>query len=31
MAGDAEPVYRTCERLRPLLGWLASHTAAGPR
>jgi uncharacterized protein (DUF2461 family) len=27
----AEPVYRTCERLRPLLNWLAAHTAAGPR
>lgn len=23
-----EPVYRACERLRPLLGWLAEHTAA---
>lgn len=22
---DVEPVYRTCERLRPLLGWLAEH------
>jgi uncharacterized protein (DUF2461 family) len=37
---DVEPVYRACERLRPLLGWLAAHTilapegaevAAGPR
>jgi uncharacterized protein (DUF2461 family) len=28
---DAEPVYRTCERLRPLLSWLATHTAAAPR
>jgi uncharacterized protein (DUF2461 family) len=27
----AEPVYRICERLRPLLGWLAAHTAAAPR
>ena len=35
-----DPVYRACERLRPLLGWLAEHTvvepedaevAAGPR
>jgi Conserved hypothetical protein (DUF2461) len=25
---DVEPVYRACERLRPLLGWLAEHTAA---
>jgi uncharacterized protein (DUF2461 family) len=23
----AEPVHRTCERLRPLLSWLATHTA----
>jgi uncharacterized protein (DUF2461 family) len=37
---DIEPVYRACERLRPLLDWLAEHTvvalhgrgvAAGPR
>jgi hypothetical protein len=27
----AEPVYRICERLRPLLSWLATHTAAAPR
>jgi uncharacterized protein (DUF2461 family) len=27
---DAEPVYRACERLRPLLGWLAEHTEAAP-
>jgi Conserved hypothetical protein (DUF2461) len=27
---DAEPVYRACERLRPLLGWLAEHTAVAP-
>ncbi len=26
---DAGPVYRACERLRPLLGWLAGHAAAG--
>lgn len=25
---DAGPVYRACERLRPLLGWLATHAAA---
>jgi uncharacterized protein (DUF2461 family) len=25
--GGAEPVYRACERLRPLLTWLATHTA----
>jgi uncharacterized protein (DUF2461 family) len=24
---DVGPVYRACERLRPLLGWLAEHTA----
>lgn len=28
---DAGPVYRSCERLRPLLGWLAEHTAAAPQ
>jgi uncharacterized protein (DUF2461 family) len=28
---DVEPVYRTCERLRPLLNWFATHTAAGPQ
>lgn len=27
---DVEPVYRACERLRPLLGWLAGHAAASP-
>ena len=27
---DVEPVYRACERLRPLLDWLAEHTAAAP-
>ena len=27
---DVEPVYRACERLRPLLDWLALHTVAGP-
>lgn len=27
---DVEPVYRACERLRPLLEWLAEHTAAPP-
>jgi uncharacterized protein (DUF2461 family) len=25
---DAGPVYRACERLRPLLGWLAGHAVA---
>jgi Conserved hypothetical protein (DUF2461) len=25
---DVEPVYRTCQRLRPLLEWLAEHTVA---
>jgi len=24
---DVEPVYRACERLRPLLNWLAANTA----
>jgi uncharacterized protein (DUF2461 family) len=24
---DVEPVYRACERLRPLLAWFAEHTA----
>jgi Conserved hypothetical protein (DUF2461) len=27
---DVEPVYRTCEQLRPLLEWLAAHTVAAP-
>ena len=27
---DVEPVYLACERLRPLLGWLAEHTAGAP-
>jgi Conserved hypothetical protein (DUF2461) len=27
---DVEPVYRACERLRPLLGWLAEHAAVAP-
>jgi uncharacterized protein (DUF2461 family) len=27
---DVEPVYRACERLRPLLHWLAAHTLAPP-
>jgi uncharacterized protein (DUF2461 family) len=27
---DVGPVYNACERLRPLLGWLAEHTAAAP-
>ena len=27
---DVEPVYRACERLRPLLDWLTTHTAVGP-
>jgi hypothetical protein len=27
---DVEPVYRACERLRPLLGWLAEHVAVTP-
>jgi uncharacterized protein (DUF2461 family) len=28
---DLEPVYRACERLRPLLGWLAQHVIAAPQ
>src|SRR5215469_4356591 len=27
---DVEPVYRACERLRPLLDWLTMHTAVAP-
>src|SRR5215467_4057570 len=27
---DIEPVYRACERLRPLLDWLAEHTVVVP-
>jgi uncharacterized protein (DUF2461 family) len=27
---DVEPVYRECERLRPLLGWLVDHVVAVP-
>jgi hypothetical protein len=27
---DVQPVYRACERLRPLLMWLAEHTVAAP-
>lgn len=25
---DVDPVFRSCERLRPLLRWLAEHTVA---
>jgi uncharacterized protein (DUF2461 family) len=28
--GDVGPVYRACERLRPLLGWLAEHAVVAP-
>jgi hypothetical protein len=28
---DVEPVYRACERLRPLLGWLAEHVVVAPQ
>ncbi|HLK01305.1 MAG TPA: DUF2461 family protein [Streptosporangiaceae bacterium] len=28
---DVEPVYLACQRLRPLLGWLAEHAAAASR
>jgi uncharacterized protein (DUF2461 family) len=27
---DVEPVYRACERLRPLLSWLAGHVVVAP-
>jgi len=27
---DVEPVYRACERLRPLLGWFATHLVVAP-
>jgi uncharacterized protein (DUF2461 family) len=27
---DVEPVYRACERLRPLLDWLSRHAVAAP-
>lgn len=27
---DVEPVYRACERLRPLLDWLSAHAVAAP-
>lgn len=27
---DVQPVYRACQRLRPLLTWLAEHTATRP-
>jgi uncharacterized protein (DUF2461 family) len=27
---DVEPVHRACERLRPLLYWLAEHTVVAP-
>ncbi len=27
---DVEPVYRACERLRPLLDWLGGHAVAAP-
>jgi|SRR5271165_1411354 len=28
---DVEPVYRACERLRPLLGWLAEYAVVAPQ
>lgn len=28
---DVQPVYHACERLRPLLTWLAEHTATTPQ
>jgi hypothetical protein len=28
---DAGPVYRACERLRPLPGWLAGHVVVAPQ
>ena len=27
---DVEPVYRACERLRPLVDWLTGHAVAAP-
>ncbi|HYK31713.1 MAG TPA: DUF2461 family protein [Streptosporangiaceae bacterium] len=27
---DVQPVYRACERLRPLVSWLAEHTDCNP-
>jgi uncharacterized protein (DUF2461 family) len=28
---DVEPVYRACQRLRPLLDWLAGHAVVAPQ
>lgn len=28
---DVEPVYRACERMRPLLGWLCEHVLVAPQ
>jgi hypothetical protein len=28
---DVEPIHRACERLRPLLEWLAEHTVVAPQ
>ncbi len=28
---DVQPVYGACERLRPLLSWLAEHTVVAPQ
>jgi uncharacterized protein (DUF2461 family) len=28
---DVEPVYRACEQLRPLLGWLSAHVLVAPQ
>jgi uncharacterized protein (DUF2461 family) len=28
--GDVEPVYRACQRLRPLLDWFAEQTVLAP-
>jgi uncharacterized protein (DUF2461 family) len=28
---DVQPVYHACQRLRPLLGWLAENTVAAPQ
>ena len=28
---DVEPVYRSCQRLRPLLEWLAGHVVVAPQ
>jgi Conserved hypothetical protein (DUF2461) len=31
LIGDADPVYRACEGMRPLLDWLTEHVAGPPQ